>query len=151
MKPLAQNKKAFFDYKILEKYEAGMVLIGTEVKSIKMGRINIQGSYVIFKGKELFLLGSNVPAYQPKNAPEKYNPEQPRKLLLRRKEINELIGKTKEKGLTLVPLKVYTRHGLIKIEIGLAKGAKKADKREKIKKKEADRKIRRALKSSQSI
>lgn len=145
MKTLAQNKKAKFDYKILKKYEAGISLIGTEVKSIKQGRISLQGSYVTIKDEEVFLIGSNIPPYQPKNAPKDYNPEKQRKLLLKKQEIDQLIGKTKEKGLTLIPLKVYTRNGLIKIEIALAKGAKKSDKREKIKKKEVDRKIKRAL------
>ena len=147
MKVLAENKKAYFTYKILEKFEAGMVLIGQEVKSIRSGRISLKGSYVVFKGEELFLIGANIPPYQPKNAPANYNPERPRKLLLNKSEIKRLIGKTKEKGLTLIPLKVYTKNARIKLEFGIGKGKKKADKRELIKKREAEREMRRALKS----
>lgn len=146
MKVLSENKKAYFNYQILEKFEAGISLIGQEVKSIKSGRINLAGSYVILKEGEVLLVGANVPPYQPKNAPTDYNPERSRKLLLKKQEIKHLIGKTKEKGLTLVPLKVYTRRGKIKLGFGLAKGRKKVDKRELIRKRETDREIRRALK-----
>lgn len=147
MKILAENKKAYFDYEVLEKLEAGIVLIGQEVKSIKLGRMNLAGSYVVLRNQELFLIGAKVPPYQPKNAPPDYNPERSRKLLLRKSEIKHLIGKVKEKGLTLIPLKVYTKGDKIKLEFAAAKGKKKADKREIIKKREADREIQRALKS----
>ncbi len=146
MKILAENRKARFDYEILEKFEAGMVLIGQEVKSIKSGRISIKGSYVVLKGEEPYLIGANVPPYQPKNAPPDYEPERSRKLLLTKSEIKHLIGKTKEKGLTLVPLRVYTKRGKVKLEFGIGKGRKKADKRELIKKREAEREIGKALK-----
>jgi len=145
MKVLAQNKKVFFDYEILKKFEAGILLIGQEVKSIKSGRVSLKGSFVVIKDKEAFLIGCHVPPYQPKNAPSDYNAEKSRKLLLKKSEIKSLIGKTRLKGLTLVPLRVYTKKGKIKIEIALAKGKKKADKRELIKKRESDRQIRRAL------
>jgi len=145
MNLLAKNKRAYFDYEILEKFEAGISLTGQEVKSIKLGRISLKGSYVILKDKEVFLVGCHIPAYQPKNAPLDYNPERSRKLLLKKSEIKGLIGKTKIKGLTLVPLRVYTKRGIIKLEIALAKGKKKADKRELIKKREAEREIKRAL------
>jgi len=147
MKVLAENKKAYFTYEILEKFEAGMVLIGQEVKSIRSGRISLKGSYVVLKGEEPYLVGANIPPYQPKNAPPDYMPERQRKLLLNKLEIKRLIGKTKEKGLTLVPLKVYTKGAKIKLEFGIGKGKKKADKRETIKKREAEREMRRALKS----
>ena len=147
MKILAENRKARFDYEILEKFEAGMVLIGQEVKSIKSGRISIKGSYVVLKGEEPYLIGANVPPYQPKNAPPDYEPERSRKLLLTKSEIKHLIGKTKEKGLTLVPLRVYTKRGKVKLEFGMGKGRKKADKRELIKKREAERELERELKS----
>lgn len=147
MKTLSQNKKAYFNYQILENLEAGISLIGQEVKSIKSGRINLAGSYVVLKNEEVYLTGANIPPYQPKNAPLDYNPERPRKLLLKKSEIKYLIGKTKQKGLTLVPLKVYTKRGRIKLEIGIAKGKRKTDKRELIKKREADREIDRELKS----
>jgi len=146
MKVLAENKKAYFDYQILEKLEAGISLIGQEVKSIKSGRINLAGSYVVLREEEVFLIGAHVPLYQPKNAPQDYDAERSRKLLLKKSEIKSLIGRVKEKGLTLIPLKVYTIKGKIKVEFGLAKGRKGPDKRELIKKREAEREIERALK-----
>ena len=145
MKILAENKKAYFNYQILEKLEAGISLIGQEVKSIKSRRINLAGSYVILKNSEVYLVGANVPPYQPKNIPPDYNPERSRKLLLKKSEIKYLIGKVKQKGLTLVPLRVYPKRWKIKLEFGIAKGKKKVDKRELIKKREAEREIRRAL------
>ena len=100
---LAENRKARFNYEILETSQAGLVLNGQEVKSIKSGRINLAGSYAVFRGGELFLVGANVPPYQPKNAPANYNPERSRKLLLHKKELRYLTGKVKERGLTLIP------------------------------------------------
>lgn len=146
MKVLAENKKAYFKYEILEKFEAGVILIGQEVKSIKSGRINLAGSYVVIRDEEPYLIGCHIPAYQPKNAPPDYNPERSRELLLRKSEIKYLIGKSKQKGLTLVPLRVYTKRGKIKIEFAVVKGKRKIDKRELIKKREAERRIRRVLK-----
>ncbi|MFC1630040.1 SsrA-binding protein SmpB [Patescibacteria group bacterium] len=145
MGKLSENKKAYFDYQILEKFEAGIVLIGQEVKSIKLGRVSLAGSYVILKDEEVFLTGCKIPAYQPKNASPDYNPERERKLLLNKKEITYLIGKSKQKGLTLVPLKVYTKRGKIKVEFAIAKGKKKGDKRESIKRKDDERKMKRAI------
>ncbi len=142
MKIFAENRKAHFNYAILEKFEAGIVLIGTEVKSIKLGRIDLAGSYVVLKNGELFLIGAKIPPYQPKNAPADYNPERPRKLLLNKKEINYLIGKAQERGSALIPLKVYANNAKIKCEFGIGKGKKKYDKRETIKKREAEREIR---------
>lgn len=139
MAVLAENKKAYYDYEVLETYEAGMILIGQEVKAIKTGHISLKGSYVVFKTEELFLIGANIPPYQPKNAPTDYQPERSRKLLLTKSEIRSLIGKTRQKGLTLVPLKVYTKKGKIKLLFALAKGKKEFDKREKIKKREIER------------
>lgn len=146
MKTLAKNKKAFYNYEILKKYEAGIVLSGQEVKSAKAGKMSIQGTYVIPKHNELFLVGASIPPYQPFNVPIEYEPEQDRKLLLKKDQIDHLIGKSKQKGLTLIPLRVYTKSGLIKVEIAVAKGKKKYAKKEKIKKREAERKIRRSLK-----
>ena len=142
-----KNKKAYFDYEILEKFEAGISLIGQEVKSIKLGKASLKGTYVILKDEEVFLIGCHIPAYQPKNIPSDYNPEKSRKLLLKKSEIKHLIGKAKEKGLTLIPLKLYTKRGKIKIEFALAKRKKKVDKRELIKKRETEREMRRILKS----
>jgi len=147
MPSLADNKKAFYDYEILEKFEAGIILIGTEVKSIKGGRINLAGSYIVPKDNEFFMINANVPPYQPKNAPSDYDPLRSRKILLRKKEIEHLLGKVKERGLTLLPLNVYTKGGKIKLEFGLAQGKKKIDKRETIKRREAEREIGRNLKS----
>jgi SsrA-binding protein len=147
VKALSENKKAYFNYQILGKFEAGISLIGQEVKSIKSGRLNLAGSYVVLKGKEVFLIGAKIPPYQPKNAPSDYNPERSRKLLLKKTEIKYLIGKAKEKGLTLIPLRVYTIKGKIKLEFGIAKGRKKIDKRELIKKREVGREIKRELKT----
>lgn len=145
MKPLAENRKAYFDYEVLEKYEAGISLIGQEVKSIKQGHMSLEGSYVVIRGGEAFLLGAYVPPYQPKNAPKDYSPERTRKLLLRKDELRYLIGKTHEKGLTLLPLRVYTLKSNIKIEFALARGKKKKDKRETIKKREAEREMQREI------
>ena len=153
MKVLAENKKVYLKYRILESFEAGIVLIGQEVKSIKSGKIGLTGAYIVFKKTaktghpELYLIGANIPPYQPKNAPPDYDPQHSRKLLLRKKEIKYLIGKTQQKGLTLIPLKMYTKKGKIKIEFAAAVGLRKFDKRELIKKREAKRKIQRTLKS----
>jgi len=147
MKILAENKKAYYNYEILEKFEAGIALIGQEVKSLKTRGVNLAGNYVILKNSEVFWVGANIHPYQPKNAPPDYNPERSRKLLLKKSEIKYLIGKSKRKGLTLIPLKLYTtRSGKIKLEFALARGKKKFDKREKIKKREIERKIERVLK-----
>ena len=141
----AENKKAYYDYEILEKYEAGLVLIGQEVKSIKSGHMNLTASYVVFTEGQPTLIGAKIPPYQPKNAPSDYNPERSRKLLLNKKEIQYLIGKANERGYTLVPLKVYEKSGRIKLEFGLAKGKKKFDKREKIKKRDIERQTKKEL------
>lgn len=146
MKVFAENKKAYFNYEILEKFEAGIVLIGQEVKSIKSGRINLAGSYVVLRSGEFLLVGCKIPAYQPKNAPPDYDEERSRKLLLKKSEISYLAGKTNQKGLTFIPLKVYTKAARIKMEFGLARGKKQFDKRETIKKRELQREIDRELK-----
>ena len=147
MKIILENKKALFNYQILEKFKAGVVLTGQEVKSVKNGKISLQGAFVVVKGEEVFLIGASIPPYQPKNAPKDYNPQRSRKLLLKKSEIKHLIGKVKQKGLTMIPLKVYTERGKIKIEFAVVRGKKKVDKREEIKKREIEREIKRALKS----
>ena len=146
MKIIAVNKKARFSYEILDKFQAGIVLTGQEVKSIKAGRINLAGAFVVLKAEEVFLIGASVPPYQPKNLRVDYSPTRSRKLLLTKKEIKSLLGKAVKKGLTMTPLMVYTDKGKIKIEFAIVRGKKKTDKREKIKKRETDREIRRALK-----
>jgi len=148
MPTLAFNKRANFDYEIKEKYEAGLVLLGHEVKSIKTGHINLKGSYVTFKkakGRllpELFLINVHIPLYKFAGSIKNYDPYRSRKLLLKKNEISHLIGKKQEQGLTLVPIKVYTKRGYVKLEFGIGRGKKKADKRETIKKRDIDRRIR---------
>jgi len=149
---IAENKKAKFDYEILETFEAGIVLTGQEVKSLKTRGTSMAGSYVVIKknskgNSEVFWIGANIQPYQPLNIGSNYDIQRDRKLLLNKKEINYLVGKTNEKGLTLVPLLVYTKKHQIKISFGLAKGKKKADKRESIKNKDIDRKIKRELRT----
>lgn len=145
IKELSKNKKAFFDYNILEKIEAGMVLNGPEVKSVKNGQINLKGSYIIFHNNEAFLFNAHIAFYQ-KSSLKNYDPRRERKLLLHKKEITYLINKSQEKGLTVLPLRVYLKNGKIKLEIGIAQGRKKYDKRELIKKREIRREIERTLK-----
>jgi len=148
MNILAENKKAYFDYDVQEKFQAGIVLTGNEVKSIKNGHVSLQGAYVVInKDAEVFLIGSNVPPYQPMNTPADYDKGRSRKLLLRKNEINYLIGKSHERGLTMIPLRVYTEKAKIKLEFGIAKGKKTFDKRESIKRREVDREVERELRS----
>ena len=142
---ITTNKKAYFNYQILETYEAGIELKGFEVKAIKSGRVNLAGSYAILKDSQIWLLNTDVPPYQPKNTPLDYDSKRSRRLLLKKTEIKGLIGKIQEKGLTLVPLKVYTKNRKIKIEIGLAKSRKKVDKRELIKKRESEKEIKETM------
>ena len=146
MNIIAKNKRAFFDYEILEKFEAGLVLLGHEVKSIKAGQISLKGSFVVPKGNELFLVNALISPYKHASALKDYDPTRSRKILLRKAQIKNLLGKTRLQGLTLVPIQVYTKKRLIKLEFGLGKGKKEFDKRDKIRKKEADLKIRRELK-----
>ena len=143
---LAENRRARFDYEILETYEAGIELIGQEVKSIKTGHCQLAGSYAIPRGEEIWLMNAQIPAYQPKNAPKDYDPLRNRKLLLTKKEIAELAGSEKNKSLTIVPISVYNKGRKIKVAIAEVKGKKKRDKRETIKKRETDREIRREYK-----
>ncbi|MBZ1345288.1 MAG: SsrA-binding protein SmpB [Candidatus Nealsonbacteria bacterium] len=147
MKVLAENKKAYFNYQVLEKFEAGISLIGQEVKSLKTRGVSLAGNYVTIKDGQVFWVGAHIPAYQPKNALIDYAPERGRKLLLKKSEISYLIGKVRQRGLTLVPLKIYTKNGKIKLEFGVGKGRKKIDKRDLIKKRETEREIKKELKT----
>lgn len=144
-KVLATNRKAFRDYFVMEKYEAGISLLGTEVKAIREGRLNLKDSYALVQGGEAFLFNCHISPYSHGNR-ENHEPTRTRKLLLHQKEIKKLIGKTQEKGLTLVPLRVYLKRGKIKIELGVARGKKLIDKRETVRRKEADREARAAMK-----
>jgi SsrA-binding protein len=146
MKILARNKRAYFDYEIIDKYEAGIELFGSEVKSIKNGNISLKGSFIVIKRKEVYLLNVLIPPYQQKNSPANYNPSRTRKLLLKKKEIKNLIGKSSQKGLTLIPLRVYNKGVKIKIEIALAKSKKKFQKKEKIKETDIKRESEREIK-----
>lgn len=147
IKVLADNRKAYYNYEILEQFEAGLVLTGSEVKSIKTGHISLKGSYVVLKDEEAFLIGAIIPPYQPKNSPKDYDPARSRKLLLKKAEIKQLIGKSKEKGFALIPLKVYLKYAKIKLAFGVGRGKKKIDKREVIKKRTLKREIERELKT----
>jgi SsrA-binding protein len=143
---LIQNRDIYRSYEILERFTAGIELKGFEAKAIFSGKGSLKGSYVSYKGKELFLKNFYLPPYQEKNTPKDYDPLRDRKLLLHRKEINYLLNKIKQPGLTIVPLKIYNQNRLIKVEIALVKGLKKYEKREKIKKREFQRQKERALK-----
>ena len=140
------NKKARFDYEIKETLEAGIELRGFEVKSVKTGKARLQGAYAKIYGEELWLVNSHIPPFQEKNAPEGYDSDKARRLLVHKKEIDYLTGKLKEKGLTLVPLKMYNKGGQIKVQLGLGRSKKKADKRAVIKKRDTERQIGRKLK-----
>jgi SsrA-binding protein len=144
-KLIATNKKAFHDYFILEKMEAGISLLGTEVKAIREGRLNLKDSYAMLRGGEAFLINCHISPYSHGNR-ENHDPTRHRKLLLHQREIRKLIGKTQAKGLTLVPLRVYLKRGKIKVELGVAKGKKQYDKRETERRKEADREAKAAMK-----
>lgn len=135
----ADNPKVNFDYEILETVEAGLVLEGHEVKSIKTGKASIKGSYVKIINDEPYLIGATVAPYQVANTPKDYDPQRSRKLLLSKKQIAALIGTSKAHGLTLVPLKIYGRNNRLKLLVGVARGKKKYDKRESIKKKDIAR------------
>lgn len=141
MSVLAENRKARFDYEILETFEAGVELLGFEVKAIRAGRLELPGSYVIIRGGEAYLVNAKLPAYQPKNAPADYDPAHVRRVLLHKEEIKRLAGFL-ETNHYLIPLSAHSKKGLIKLELGLARKRKKSDKREVIKKREAFKKIR---------
>ena len=145
-KVVATNRKAFHDYFIEERYEAGMMLQGTEVKSLREGRVNLQDSYASVRGSEVFLHQCHISPYSHGNIMN-HDPTRVRKLLLHKAEIHKLLGKTQQKGLTLVPLRIYfTKRGYAKVELGLAKGKKLYDRRETIKSREAGREVQRAIK-----
>ena len=145
VKLIANNKKAYHDYFILETYEAGISLAGTEVKSMRMGKCSIKESFIRVENGEVFVYGMHISPYEKGNIFNK-DPLRVRKLLLHRQEINKLLGKMKEKGMTLVPLKVYLKGSLVKVEIGLAKGKKLYDKRADIAKKDQAREAQRDFK-----
>ncbi|MDQ5901307.1 MAG: SsrA-binding protein [Patescibacteria group bacterium] len=147
MKTTQNNRKASFNYEILDKYTGGISLFGFEVKSIKEGKGSINEAYIKVKGDEVFLVGAHIPPYQPKNTPEDYNPYRERKILLNKKEVLELKKRVQEANLTIVPISLYNKSRYIKIDIALARGKKTVDKRQSIKKRDIEREIGRRLKN----
>ncbi len=144
---LIENRKAYHDYEILEKFEAGLELKGFEVKALKNGKGSLIGSRVIIRGDEAYIVGMEIPPYQAMNTPKNYDPQATRRLLLKKKEIAYLSGKSHEAGLTLIPLGIYTKKGFLKLAFGIGRGLKKYDKRERIKERETKRKIDREMKA----
>jgi len=145
IKLVCRNRKAYFEYTIDDLYEAGLVLKGTEVKSLRLGKANIEDSFARFRDGEIYLLNAHISPYS-HAAGENHDPTRPRKLLLRRREMKRLLGKLTERGYTLIPLKLYFKNEYAKVELGLAKGKKKADKRETIRRREEERELERARK-----
>ena len=144
--PVAENRKAAYDYHLLEQFEAGLVLSGTEVKAAREGRVNLREAYCRLEGGEAFLLGAHIGQYS-HGGYASHDPVRRRKLLLNRDELNKLLGKTTERGLTIVPLRMYFKKGRLKLVIALAKGKKMFDKRETIRRRETERETRAAVKS----
>ena len=145
IKIIADNRKAYYDYEILDKFEAGLVLMGSEVKSLRDGNLNLKDSYIAFKNGEAFLQNAHIGVYKASSY-NNHHPERLRKLLMHREEIDKIMGKVQEKSLSCVPLKMYFKKGRIKVEIGLGKGKKLHDKRRSIKDKESKRELQRNLK-----
>lgn len=146
LKTVADNRKARFHYEIVETYEAGIALTGTEVKSLREGRATLQRSYADVKDGELWLVGANIAAYD-RGSVGQHDPERPRKLLVHRRQLDSLTAKVQERGLTLVPLRLYFKNGRAKVELALARGKEVRDKRRDLAKRDADRDMERALKS----
>ena len=146
MSVFIDNRKAHFNYDIIDKYEAGIELFGFEVQSIKHGRAILAGAFAIVRGGEVFLMNMQIPPYQANNTPIAYDPTRTRRLLLSKKQIRELAEEDKKKGLTLVPLSLYSKGQRIKVELGVVKGKREFDKRETIKKRDTDREVRREYK-----
>jgi SsrA-binding protein len=144
-KTVATNRKAFRDYEILDRYEAGLVLTGSEIKSIRSGGANIREGYIAPRQDELWLLNAHIAAYKPASRTG-HDPIRPRKLLLHRREIDRLISRVQERGLTIIPLRLYLKDGIAKVEIGLARGKRQYDKRAAIAKRDSERQVERLLK-----
>ncbi|MBN1955330.1 MAG: SsrA-binding protein SmpB [Anaerolineae bacterium] len=147
IKVVATNRKASHDYHIEERHEAGLVLKGTEVKSIRAGRVNLREGYVQLRDGELWLVNTHIASYDP-GGRQGHEPTRPRKLLLHRREINRLAGQVQERGYTIVPLKIYFKHGRVKVEIALVRGKRQYDKREAIRQRDSEREIEREWRRS---
>lgn len=144
---IAENRRARFDYEPLEKFEAGIVLDGFEVKSAKLGRLNLSGSYGLIRGGEAYLFNASIQPFSGANVPPGYDPDRDRKLLLTKEQIRSLAGKLEEKRLSLIPFRAFVTRNLVKVDIALARSKRSEDKRESIKKRETDREMRRDIKS----
>jgi len=142
----ATHRKARFDYEILSTLEAGIELFGHEVPSVRAGQVTLEGSYVIVRGGEAYLTNASIKPYQMKNTPEDYDPMRVRRLLLNKSQISEIADATDRDGLTVVPISMYNKGKVVKVELGIARGKKKGDKRETMKRRESDREIRREMK-----
>jgi SsrA-binding protein len=145
IKVVATNRKAHHDYSIEDTFEAGIALTGSEIKSIRAGRVNLRDGFALFQRGELWLQNCHIASYDPASR-ENHDPLRPRKLLMHRRELNRLEGRTRERGFTIVPLRMYLKRGLAKVEIALARGKKQYDKRESIAEKDAGREMQRAMK-----
>jgi SsrA-binding protein len=145
-KLIVENRRARYDYQLLDRYEAGIVLTGTEVKSLRDGRVQLGQAYADVRGDEVWLVGASIAEYAQGNIAN-HDPDRDRKLLLHRREIDSLIGKVKERGLTLVPTRLYFKDGRVKVELALARGREKADKRRAIAERDAQRQMERALRA----
>lgn len=143
---LVEHKKARLNYEVLEEFEAGLELFGHEVKSLRGKQGKLEGAHVIFRGGEAYLVGAHIPPYQTANTPKAYDPDRTRRLLLTKKELAQLVGIEGQKGLTIVPLWVYNKGSKLKVKIAVARGRKKFDKREVLKKRDTEREVRRTLK-----
>jgi SsrA-binding protein len=145
MTTYADNSKARFDYEIIKRFSAGLELEGHEVKSIRAGKMALRGAYIVVRGGEVFLTGADIAPYQPKNTPTEYDAGRARKLLLSKNEVQELAEAEATGGLTIVPLSVYNKGRFLKLDLAIARGKKKFDKREAIKKRDVERDLKRAL------
>ncbi|MFC1733571.1 SsrA-binding protein SmpB [candidate division KSB1 bacterium] len=148
MAPLVKNKKVAFDFEILDTFEAGLELLGPEVKSLRNKHGSLEGSHVVVRGSEAFLVGATIAPYQPANMPKDYDPERTRRLLLNKKEIDEIGGAESQKGLTIVPISVYSKGRNLKLQIAIARGKKKSDKRQTIKERDTKKDIERQMKQA---
>jgi SsrA-binding protein len=147
IKIVSDNRQARYLYEILETYEAGIALVGTEVKSVRAGKVNLRDGFALIRGGEVWLLNVQISVYESSSQTFNHEPRRTRKLLMHRDEIRKLTGKTQEQGLTLVPLKMYFKRGLVKVDIALVRGKKLHDKREDIRKREDQRNMQRAMKN----
>jgi len=149
MKSLAYNRRARFDYEIMETLEGGLSLLGTEVKSVRAGNMSLKGAFVTIHNDEAYLTNATIPPWQVKNAPADYDPTRPRKVLLKRRELKHLVGSKSAKGLTIVPIRVYTKGPRVKLELALARGKRKADKKETKKERDIQRDVERLLRGKE--